>query len=245
MNDIDKKGNWKICSFFVGEERISCTIKGYKNAKKAFDRRFTEINKIMTDAKKMCRQGADIVNSINMEFKRSLWPRTESVIDGNDFEEDIYTKAYTSSTEYFKALFDVENQTSGEWAPFVDANIECLWGAGVDKAIPGKLTSDNVAWTILAGAKDAPSGGIPALVSRNVDTSMFPVSGNHDMYQRRDKVRLFDIPPFGTHGAVIVARDGASWFIPARDGTIPLREIYEKLPSVKIPQGVKLKYLHP
>jgi prepilin-type N-terminal cleavage/methylation domain-containing protein len=193
----------------------------------------------------MAKQGADIVNAINTEVRKSLWPRAAAAAGGNDSEEDIYTKAYTSSTEYFKDLFDIENQTSGEHDPFIDVKIECLWGNGVDKASPGQLTRDNVAWTILAGAKDAPSGGIPALVSRNVDTSLFPVSGNHDMYNRRDRVKLFDIPPFGTHGAVIVTRDGSVRYISARDGTIPLNQIYERSPSVKIPQTVKLKYLHP
>lgn len=38
LKDIDEKGNWKICSFFGGKEHISCTVKGYKKAKKEFDR---------------------------------------------------------------------------------------------------------------------------------------------------------------------------------------------------------------
>lgn len=198
-----------------------------------------------SEAQLMRKQGADIVYAINTEIKKSLWPRAEAAAGGSDSEEDIYTKAYTSSTDYFKDLFDIENQTSGEHDPFIDCKIDCLWGAGVPMAFSGKLTSDNVAWTILAGANDVSSGGIPVLVSRNVDTSLFPVSGNHDMDQRRDKVRLFDIPPFGTHGAVIVDRDMRARYIPARDGTIPLREIYEYAPMVKIPQGAKLKYLHP
>lgn len=199
-----------------------------------------------SEAQVMLKRGADIVNAINIEgVRRSLWPRAEAASGGDSSEEDIYIKAYSTSTEYFKDLFDVENLTSGEHAPFIDVELECLWGNGVDKASPGQLTRDNVAWTILAGAKDAPSGGIPALVSRNVDTSLFPVSGNHDMYNRRDRVKLFDIPPLGTHGAVVITTDGAALYIPAKNGTIPLNQIYERSPSVKIPQAVKLKYLHP
>lgn len=38
LKDIDEKGNWKICSFFGGKEHISCTVKGYKKAKKEVDR---------------------------------------------------------------------------------------------------------------------------------------------------------------------------------------------------------------
>lgn len=38
LKDIDEKGNWKICGFFGGKEHISCTVKGYKKAKKEVDR---------------------------------------------------------------------------------------------------------------------------------------------------------------------------------------------------------------
>lgn len=210
----------------------------------------------------MMHQGRQLVTAILMRGIKtnhfiSIWPRIESLeeVDEEDADiiytkideedADIYTKSYSKSTDYFKDLFDVKNQQSSDYAPYVDCKIDCLWGAGVLKSLPGQLTSDNVAWTILAGANDVHSGGIPALVSRNVDTSLFPVSGSHDMSQKRDKVRLFDIPPFGTHGAVIVTKDGAARYISAKDGTIPLCEIYEKAPMVKIPQVVKLKYLHP
>ena len=199
-----------------------------------------------SEANLMTGKGKELVYEILVRgMKISIWPRIEAPEDVDEEDADIYTKSYSKSTDYFKDLFDVKNQQSSDYAPYVDCKIDCLWGAGVPMALLGKLTSDNVAWTILAGANDVRSGGIPVLVSRNVDTSLFPVSGSHDMSQKRDKVRLFDIPPFGTHGAVIVTRDGAGWYIPARDGTIPLCEIYEKSPSVKIPQGVKLKYLHP
>jgi hypothetical protein len=202
-----------------------------------------------SEANLMRRKGMDLVNAMLVSeitnHSISIWPRIEAPEDVDEEDADIYTKSYSKSTDYFKDLFDVKNQQSSDYAPYVDCKIDCLWGAGVPMALSGKLTSDNVAWTILAGANDVRSGGIPVLVSRNVDTSLFPVSGSHDMSQRRDKVRLFDIPPFGTHGAVIVTRDGAGWYIPARDGTIPLREIYEKAPMVRIPQGAKLKYLHP
>lgn len=199
-----------------------------------------------SEANLMTRKGRELVYEIWVRgIKISIWPRIEALEEVDEEDADIYTKSYSKSTDYFKDLFDVKNQQSSDYAPYVDCKIDCLWGAGVPMAFSGKLTSDNVAWTILAGANDVHSGGIPVLVSRNVDTSLFPVSGNHDMYQRGDKVRLFDIPPFGTHGAVIVDRDGRARYIPARDGTIPLREIYEKAPMVKIPQGAKLKYLHP
>lgn len=199
-----------------------------------------------SEANLMTGKGKELVYEILVRgIKISIWPRIEAPEEVDEEDADIYTKSYSKSTDYFKDLFDVKNQQSSDYAPYVDCKIDCLWGAGVPMALSGKLTSDNVAWTILAGANDVRSGGIPVLVSRNVDTSLFPVSGSHDMSQKRDKVRLFDIPPFGTHGAVIVTWDGAGWYIPARDGTIPLREIYEKSPSVKIPQGVKLKYLHP
>lgn len=200
-----------------------------------------------SEANLMTRKGRELVTEMLIceITNRNIWPRIEALGEVDEEDADIYTKSYSKSTDYFKDLFDVKNQQSSDYAPYVDCKIDCLWGAGVPMAFSGKLTSDNVAWTILAGAKDVPIGKIPVLVSRNVDTSLFPVSGNHDMYQRRDKVRLFDIPPFGTHGAVIVTRDGSARYISARDGTIPLCEIYAAASMVKIPQGAKLKYLHP
>lgn len=200
-----------------------------------------------SEATSMTAKGKQLLTEIVIceITNRSIWPRIEALGEVDEEHADVYTKSYSKSTDYFKDLFDVKNQQSSDYAPYVDCGIDCLWGAGVPKSLPGQLTSDNVAWTILAGANDVYSGGIPVLVSRNVDTSLFPVSGSHDMSQKRDKVRLFDIPPFGTHGAVIVTKDGAARYISARDGTIPLSEIYERAPMVKIPQGAKLKYLHP
>jgi hypothetical protein len=160
----------------------------------------------------------------------------------SDSEEDIYTKAYTSSTEYFKDLFDIENQTSGEHDPFIDVKIECLWGNGVDKASPGQLTRDNVAWTILAGAKEVSLGGVPVLITRNVDTAQFPVSGQNDMSSKKDKVNLEKFStPFGKKGCIVVTKDGAALSLPARE--CRLCDIYDKAPSVNIPTSAKLKYI--
>ncbi|MBR2921183.1 MAG: type II secretion system protein [Kiritimatiellae bacterium] len=192
----------------------------------------------------MAKQGADIVNAINIEVKKSLWPRAEAAAGGSDSEEDIYTKAYTSSTEYFKDLFDIENQTSGEHDPFIDVKIECLWGNGVDKASPGQLTRDNVAWTILAGAKEISLGGVPVLVTRNADTAQFPVSGQNDMSSKKDKINLEKFStPFGKKGCIVVTKDGAGLALPARE--CRLCDIYDKAPAVNIPTSAKLKYIEP
>lgn len=193
----------------------------------------------------MAKQGADIVNAINIEVKKSLWPRAEAASGGDSSEEDIYTKAYTTSTDYFKDLFDIENQTSGdEYAPFIDVKVECLWGNGVDKASPGQLTRDNVAWTILAGAKDISLGGVPVLVTRNADTAQFPVSGQNDMSSKKEKINLEKFStPFGKKGCVVVTKDGAAMPLAARESR--LCDIYEKAPAVNIPNSAKLKYLEP
>ena len=194
----------------------------------------------------MAKQGSDIVQNLNIsESTRSLWPRAESV-SSDTSNDDIYTKAYTTSTDYFKDLFDVENQNSGEGAqPYVDGvKIESLWGNGVSKASPGSLTKENVAWTILAGANGMNSD-IPALITRNADTSQFPVSGQNDMSQKKEKINLESkfMTPFGKKGCIVITKNGAAMSLPARQ--CRLCDIYEKQTSVNIPASAKLKYLEP
>lgn len=57
MKYLDREGSWKISSFLGGARRILCTIKGYKDAKKEFDKREaeksdeTKIMKVQSDVR--------------------------------------------------------------------------------------------------------------------------------------------------------------------------------------------------
>lgn len=81
------------------------------------------------------------------------------------------------------------------------------------------------------------------LVSRNVDTSNFAVSGENDMSKRDEKIKLFDVPPFGAKGAVIVYKNGSVRKFKANELT--LKNVYSDMPVVSLPDGITLKYLRP
>lgn len=194
----------------------------------------------------MAKQGADIVNGIITESasgRENLWPHlTEADGLGSD-PDRIDGNAYSTSTDYFKKLFDIQNQTTGDWDPYIDAKIECLWGNGVPAASSGQLEARNVAWSIVAGAADM-SSPIPALVTRNVDCSQFAVSGQNDMSKNKTKIGLEKKPaPFGKKGCIIILKGGEALALPARQ--CRLCDIYDKQPTVSIPDGITLKYLEP
>jgi len=189
--------------------------------------------------------GKKIVEGIMTESLEStdIWPHLtekDGLVTGET--DEIYGNTYGTSTEYFKKLFDVDRQTSTEWKPYIDGKlIECLWGNGVNPAAPGNLLPANVAWTIVAGASGIDN--IPALITRNADTSIFPTSGTTDMSKRKDEISLTKYPtPFGTKGCVVVMKDGSAKKLEARK--CKLNEIYNKR-VITIADGVTIKYLEP
>ncbi len=198
----------------------------------------------------MSKQGADIVNAINTESmsrtdKPILWPHLSEADGISDDTDDIAGQTFGTSTEYFKKLFDVEKQTSGDsWRPYIDVPINFLWGNGVGSAKPGSLQQANVAWTIAAGFTSDMDGRLPALITRNCDTSQFAVSGVNDMSQKKTEVTLgAKFPaPFGKKGCIVITKGGNARVHQARD--CRLCDIYQNS-SMIIPEGITLKYLEP
>lgn len=183
-----------------------------------------------------------IAKSIDGE---DIWPHLtekDGLVTGES--DEVYGTAWGSSTEYFKKLFAVDKQTSQDWetSSYLDTKlIECLWGNGVNPAAPGSLSSANVAWTIVAGASGIDN--IPALITRNADTSSFPTSGTTDMSKNKNPITLTKYPqPFGTKGCVVVMKDSTAKKLAAR--RCKLNEIYNKR-VVTIPEGITIKYLEP
>lgn len=189
--------------------------------------------------------GRKIVEAIIAEQASGddYWPHLTEKDGLGDDTDEVNGNVYGSSTEYFKKLFRVQDQTSSKWSPYIDKKlIECLWGNGVPAATPGNLEQRNVGWSVVAGASGVNSP-VPALVTRNVDTSSFPTSGDNDMSKQKTDVGLEKYPaPFGTKGCVIVMTDGgAKSYEPNK---CKLSEIYEKR-VVSVPEGITLKYLEP
>lgn len=201
----------------------------------------------------MAIQGSNLIKGImagNIDRiakgKPTLWPhRTEADGLNSQDTDDIAGTPYGTSTEYFKALFDIQNQTSGDrWRPYIDVDVKYLWGCGVGAATPGNLQQNNVAWTIVSGVTEEMDSKIPALVTRNMDTSQFAVSAEKNMSTKTTEVTLGGTypQPFGKKGAVVVTKDGAAMSLAARD--CRLKDIYQNA-QINIPEGIELKYLEP
>jgi hypothetical protein len=195
----------------------------------------------------MAINGRKLVMGIEMESvgkNSSLWPHLTEEDGLSTNPDEVQGNVYVTSTDYFRKLFDIDHHTSTYWEPWIDKDLlAMLWGFGVPAATPGTLKSENVAWTVAAGLPSSIEGAIPVLVSCNVDTSSFAVSGENDMSKRDEKIKLFDVPPFGVKGAVIVYKNGMARAFKADELT--LKNVYSDMPVVSLPDGITLKYLRP
>ena len=176
----------------------------------------------------------------------SVWPH-ETEDDGLNTEDsdDIAGAKYSTSTDYFKELFDIDNYGKEEWAPYVSGvDIAVLSGSGVPAFTGSTLQSKNVAWTVVSGLTDEMEDIIPALVTRNMDTDQFPPSGQQDMSSQKTTVKLGEKypAPFGNKAAIVIHKGGAAKVVKAKYAKLYL--IYDKQ-SFSIPSGITLNYIKP
>ncbi len=178
--------------------------------------------------------------------KPSVWPHLTEQDGKSTDQDDIAGMTFGTSTEYFKELFDIENQTKGDdWMPYVDGyEPSRLAATGVANAVPGQLQQANNAWIICAGLTDEMGDFVPVVVSRNADISSFAVAGENDMSTSTDRIQLGkQFPqPFGNKGCVIAFKGGGAERFKTRD--CRLKDIY-KGNSFNIPDGITMKYLLP
>ena len=192
--------------------------------------------------------GKKIIDGINAESvtgqNGDVWAHLTKEDGLSDDTDLVSGQAFGSSTEYFKKLFDIEQQTSENWDPILDRElVSALWGFGVPPARPGNLDAQNVAWTVVAGMPSNADGTIPVLVSRNVDTSNFAMSqGSNDMSSQKTIPALDKYPqPFGKKGCVIVYKSGNAKGLKSREAR--LCDIYKEQPNVSL--ATTIKYLTP
>ena len=150
----------------------------------------------------------------------SVWPSDET--EGLD-DDDKQLIGATSSTDYFKYLFDFENKgNASDWKPYVDVDIGVLSGGGVQGAAGTTLKQDNVAWLVAKNVASEMADVVPVLVSRNVQYSELnsalqsKVQGDESTQVKCGDGSGERDTPFGNKGWVLVRKGGASQVIKSK-----------------------------
>ena len=149
-----------------------------------------------------------------------VWPSDET--EGLD-DDDKQLIGATSSTDFFKYLFDFENKgDAASWKPYVEVDIGVLSGGGVPGAAGTSLKQDNVAWLVAKNVADEMADVVPVLASRNVEYSALnsalksKVEGNETTEVGCGNGKGEKDTPFGNKGWVLVRKGGASQVIKSK-----------------------------
>ena len=149
-----------------------------------------------------------------------VWPSDET--EGLDSEDALLIGA-SSSTDFFKYLFDFEDKSDAtKWKPYIDVDIGVLSGGGVPGAAGNNLSQNNVGWLVAKNVADEMADVVPVLVSRNVEYAAIntalksKVQGNEPTEVGCGNGKGERDTPFGNKGWVLVRKGGASQVIKAK-----------------------------
>jgi len=153
-----------------------------------------------------------------------VWPRaTLGTTDAND----PITQNFTTSSEYFTKLMDMEKKGTDDWAPYVQGiDASKLAGAGV-KALPANqktITKEYNMWTIAGDIIDEMEDIIPIFVTRNIDEApgkLFITSGAGQQPSVERQAKWWKDgadfkSPFNNKGFVMVRKGGATLSLSSR-----------------------------
>ena len=167
----------------------------------------------------MAMQGRKLIQGMiqaNIERQGKLglvWPKDQDESSQNASSDDIASKGASTTTQYFKDLFDIDHYGSSEWDPTVEGDlISALSGCGVQGMSGKSLEKNNIAWVIAKNIVDETQDFIPILVTRNADFSTLNGYLNAFDGQNDTKVTLgksYD-QPFANKGFVLVRKSGAA-----------------------------------
>ena len=167
----------------------------------------------------MAMQGRKLIQGMiqaNIERQGKLglvWPKDQDESSQNASSDDIASKGASTTTQYFKDLFDIDHYGTSEWDPTVEGDlISALSGCGVQGMSGKSLEKNNIAWVIAKNVVDETQDFIPILVTRNVDFSTLNGYLNAFDGQNDQKVTLgknYD-QPFANKGFVLVRKSGAA-----------------------------------
>ena len=142
-----------------------------------------------------------------------VWPKDQDESSQNASSDDIASKGASTSTQYFKDLFDIDHYGTSDWDPNVEGDLlSSLSGCGVPGMSGKTLEKNNIAWVIAKNVVDETRDFIPILVTRNVDFSTLNGYLNQFDGQNDTKVQLgknYD-QPFSNKGFVLVRKSGAA-----------------------------------
>ena len=166
-------------------------------------------------------RGKDLYVSItasNMEREPlglgSIWPREAGSGASSSTDEQELNAASTTSTLYFKYLYDEENrQNAAIWSPLADGfEYSKLAGAGVPSCNTATLTRENNMWCIACNIRDEMEDVIPVLVTRNLDVATLKTTYAPAAGASKTDVATWDSQfktPFSDKGFVMVRKGGA------------------------------------
>ena len=167
----------------------------------------------------MSMQGRKLIQGMiqaNVERQGKLglvWPKDQDESSQGASSDDIASKGASTTTQYFKDLFDIDHYGSTEWDPTVEGDlISSLSGCGVQGMSGKSLEKNNIAWVIAKNIVDETQDFLPILVTRNVDFSTLNGYLNAFDGQNDTKVTLgktYD-QPFANKGFVLVRKSGAA-----------------------------------
>ena len=177
----------------------------------------------------------------------TVWPHQTQADGLSDDTDDIagIADGGGTATEYFKNLFDIEHYGSENWAPYVTGvDLGVLSGSGVPAMAGGTLTQNNVGWSVASGLTPEMEDIVPALVTRNADTSSWSFSSSVDMSTDKTELKLGTkyAAPFANKACIIIHKGGAANVVKAKYAKNYL--IFNKQ-SFTIPSGITVKYLEP
>jgi len=149
---------------------------------------------------------------------QAVWPQTSS--EGVDTDDTKVINA-SSSTEYFKALFDLDTAAQTRNA-YVDCDIGTLSGGGVPGMSSTTLTQANVAWLVTKNIQSEISDVIPVMVTRNVDYSKLQSQlatydgTSSDIIDCGKSGGQYSSTPFGDKAWILIRKSGAAQVIKAK-----------------------------
>jgi hypothetical protein len=181
----------------------------------------------------------------------NLWPKTQLPNGIDDSTNDIGTKIFTNSSDYFYELYDGANVGTDQHDPYLKGfDYSKLAASGVPAKVGGGgLTAENNMWAIAANITEDDADIIPVLITRNVDVKLLEYVINHGGATSNSEMRVAIgageyKTPFGDMGFVCVRKGGGTFNVQAKYATVRYVFNSQTLPP-RDPSKPPIVYLMP